>query len=237
MKKLFVLLYFLLVALMTGTLVLGVAAGHQVPVVATGAEEVKQEEEGRATDPDTAAKVTLAAKPQGQPAAPAALPAPVPANDPVPPDVYYSQGMTYVYSGEMDKAIAEFSEAIRIHPGYLEAYYNRGYLYLYTEKNYDQAIADYNEAIRINPNFAAAYYDRGNLYMYTGDMNKAIAEFSEAIRINPDYLDAYINRGYAYVHQYDYGHARADYEKALQIDPGDIDARGNLEQLRKKMGH
>ena len=49
-----------------------------------------------------------------------------------------------------DKAIADFTEAIRLDPKYAEAYCNRGCAYR-NKGDYDKAIADFTEAIRLNP--------------------------------------------------------------------------------------
>ena len=71
--------------------------------------------------------------------------------------------LAYDEKGEYDRAIADYTEAIRIKPDYAEAYRNRGVAY--AEKGeYDRAIADYTEAIRLKPDYAEAYYNRGIAY-------------------------------------------------------------------------
>ena len=56
----------------------------------------------------------------------------------------------YGEKGDHDKAIADFTEAIRLNPKYAEAYYNRGFAYG-KKGDHDKAITDYTAAIRINP--------------------------------------------------------------------------------------
>ena len=59
-----------------------------------------------------------------------------------------------MFKGDLDKAVADFSEAIRLNPGDPFAYVNRGCAY--GEKgDFDKAIADSTEAIRHYPGFAA----------------------------------------------------------------------------------
>ena len=58
-----------------------------------------------------------------------------------------NQGTTDAKINANDKAIATFSEAIRLNPGAPAAFYERGTVYR-NKSNYDKAIADYNEAIR-----------------------------------------------------------------------------------------
>jgi tetratricopeptide (TPR) repeat protein len=66
----------------------------------------------------------------------------------------------YGNKGEYDRAIADFTEAIRLDPKLATAYSNRGLAY---EKKggYDRAIADFNQAIRLNPNDALSLCRRG----------------------------------------------------------------------------
>jgi tetratricopeptide (TPR) repeat protein len=70
--------------------------------------------------------------------------------------------------GNYDRAISDYTEAIRLKPNYAKAYYNRGNAY--REKgDYDRAISDYNEAIRLNPKDANAYHSRGVAYYHKGE--------------------------------------------------------------------
>jgi tetratricopeptide (TPR) repeat protein len=58
-----------------------------------------------------------------------------------------------------DRAIEDYTAALRIDPDYAAAYNNRGWVY-YRKGLYDQAIEDYTAALRIDPNFTLA---RNNL--------------------------------------------------------------------------
>ena len=101
--------------------------------------------------------------------------------------------------GDFDLAIAEFTEAARIHPSLLWAYYYRAMVY-FSQRNYDNAIADFTEAIRRNPIMIVAYINRGAAFYNKGDYDNAITDFEAALRISPDhavarrYLDTAIAR-------------------------------------------
>jgi len=59
----------------------------------------------------------------------------------------YDRGFSYNLRGEREKAIAEYSEAIRLKPNYLNSLCNRGELYA-EQGETDKAIADFSEFIR-----------------------------------------------------------------------------------------
>ena len=71
-----------------------------------------------------------------------------------------NQGVTDANSGDYNKAVTTFSEAIKLDPENGIGFGNRGLAYA-KKDNFDQAIADFNEAIRLNPNDARAFCNRG----------------------------------------------------------------------------
>ena len=109
-------------------------------------------------------------------------------------EAYYGRGCGYGEKGDYDKAIADYTEAIRLDPKFATAYYGRGVAY--GEKgDYDKAIADYTEAIRLDPKLAEAYCSRGIAYANKGDYDKAIADYTEAIRLDPKLADGVLQPG------------------------------------------
>jgi len=93
---------------------------------------------------------------------------------------YFNRGNAYFENKEHGRAIADFSEAIRLDPGFARTYNNRGFTYS-VKGDYDNAIADYGEAIRLDPKYALAYYNRAGAYRIKGDFERAIADYDEAI--------------------------------------------------------
>ncbi len=131
---------------------------------------------------------------------------------------YYNRGVAYYAKGENDRAIVDYSDALRLDPKYVDAYNNRGRAY-FAKGDKDRAFADFSETIRLNPKYAFAYNNRGLVYYGRGDNDRAISDYSAAIRLDPKYVDAYNSRGNAYYAKGDKDRAFADYSEAIRLDP------------------
>src|SRR5579859_3490853 len=75
----------------------------------------------------------------------------------------------------LEKAIDEFTEAIRRDPSNTTAYLERGNAF-FAEDELDRAIDDYTAAIRLDTNLAAAYFSRGLAYREKGDLRRGRAD-------------------------------------------------------------
>jgi tetratricopeptide (TPR) repeat protein len=82
-------------------------------------------------------------------------------------------------SGELDKAIVAYGEAIRLEPEWADPYFFRGSVYA-KKDDLDRAVADYTQAIRLNPKDADAYNRRACAYERKGESAKAAADYSKA---------------------------------------------------------
>ncbi len=138
-------------------------------------------------------------------------------------DAYNSRASARRLRGELDIAIADFSEAIRLDPKFAAAFSNRGAVWR-AKKDYDKAIADDSEAIRLEPKLASAFNNRGAVWADEKDYGKAIADYSEAVRLDPKYVNAFFNRGLAWKAKKEYDKAIADYTVAIRLDPEYVDA-------------
>ena len=131
---------------------------------------------------------------------------------------------------DIDGAIADYSEALRLAPGTAALLVGRGHAH-FVKGDTSAAIADFNEAIRLNPKSASTLNRRGLAYRRSGDLARAIDDYTAAIVINPIYALAYNNRGYVYEAQGRKDDAIADFQAALLLDPSLIGARDGLKRL------
>jgi tetratricopeptide (TPR) repeat protein len=134
-----------------------------------------------------------------------------------PAAAFHNRGIAWADKGELDRAIADYSEAIRIDPKLADAYHNRGNLWKEIGQ-YDRGIADLDEAIRLHPD-ALGYNSRGFIWTKKGEYDRAIADFSDAIRHDPRFANPYTNRGEAWRLKGDLDRALVDQDRAVALDP------------------
>ena len=63
---------------------------------------------------------------------------------------YAGRGYAWNFKEEYEKAISDYSKAIRLDPKYAMAYTNRGHA-REAKAEYGQTLSDYGEAVRIRP--------------------------------------------------------------------------------------
>jgi tetratricopeptide (TPR) repeat protein len=111
------------------------------------------------------------------------------AQEPADAEGFYSRGMASARKGETRKALADFTEAIRLDPKHVAAYVNRGYLEAQTGEH-TKALKDYDEALRLDAKNPAAYYNRGYSHYARREYEDAIADFTEVLRLHPGHAEA-----------------------------------------------
>src|SRR5216117_727816 len=139
------------------------------------------------------------------------------------PDLFFAfnnRGNAYAGKRDYDRAIRDYSEALRLNPKYAAAFRNRGRALVH-KGDYDRAIADYNEAARIDPEDPHALIGRGIAYNAKHQYDLAIRDFDAALRVCPACPLAVLNRAAAYVAKGDDGRAIQEFDVALQQSPGD----------------
>jgi len=106
--------------------------------------------------------------------------------------VYYIRGLDFTSKNDHDRAIADYSEAIKFESENILALQSRGEAYL-ASGDFDKAIADFEEIIQIMPNdnevknwLAIAYMKRGDAHYERKDYVRAISDYEKVLEFNPD---------------------------------------------------
>ena len=123
----------------------------------------------------------------------------------------------YVKNEEVDLAIADLTQAIKLEPDNSDAYAFRSVIYSSIWEP-DNALADSNKAITLDPNNAVGYLARGIASLRDKGRKD---DFSQAIKLDPNFAEAYIWRSFFFLGE-DMGKAIEDCSKAIMLDPNDV---------------
>ena len=136
-------------------------------------------------------------------------------------------GIALDQKGQMDGAIRQFEEAIRLKPRYSSAYCNLG-IALNKNGQVDEAIREFREAIRLKPNQVGAHYGLGIVLNRKGQMEEAIRQLEEAIRLKPDYAEAHNELGIALGRKGQMDEAIRQFQEAVRLKLDYAEAQFNL---------
>jgi tetratricopeptide (TPR) repeat protein len=133
-------------------------------------------------------------------------------------EAYRIRAEAYSQRAAHKKAVADFTEAIRLKADDGASYYGRGAARL-ALADVDGAIADFTQAIRYSGSSAGLYVARGYAQLVKGNAGEAVADFTVAIRLDPKSASAFNNRGLAYRKKGDLDNAIKDYTSAIGLNP------------------
>ena len=137
---------------------------------------------------------------------------------------YLLRGYVWREKGEYDKAIADFTEAIKLDPASKIAAEARGEASeSKTDSSVHQAMSASTGTIPLDPKDPAGYNVRGATWRAKGEFDKAIADYNEAIRLDPECTVAYALRGQAWGSKGDFAKAIADFDAAIRLDPTNVE--------------
>lgn len=146
-------------------------------------------------------------------------------------EAYLNRGIAHEELGQIQRAIEDYTQGLKLNPDYRALYNRRGLAY-YDEDKRDLAIADFSQAIRLDPKDTEALIYRGLAYAAQDDHDKAILDYNAALAENPDDAAVVAIRGESREANGDRDRAVADYRRALELDPQNEAAAAGLQRLK-----
>ncbi|XP_051871501.1 uncharacterized protein ttc6 [Pristis pectinata] len=135
---------------------------------------------------------------------------------------YCRRGALYRKLGQLQSAMEDLNEAIKLEPMLLNAYWHRHFIYLLQMKT-SEALDDLNFVLKHNRSHADAYTSKGDIYRNKGDITMAIINYSQGLKCRPD-DDIYFRRAEMYEANNDLLLAMEDYHLAFTLNPKRTDA-------------
>ncbi len=150
-------------------------------------------------------------------------------------NIHNNMGIAYDKAGMYEEALAEFNEALRLDPGYVEVFNNLAVTYHRIGMG-GEAIKNLSEAIRLRPGYLEAHCNLGNVYSSSGRYDEALTEFKIAISINPGSPLVHNDMGNLYAEQENIPEAILEFQESVRLDPGYLPPRINLGTLYVQQG-
>ncbi len=127
---------------------------------------------------------------------------------------------------DIDNAIAEFSQAVKIDPTYALGYaslgnaYGEGFRNFYRGSDWvAKASRNCEKALSLNPELVEGHICLGNVYNGTGKYDKAVQEFQRAVQAEPGSEDALRGLADSYTRLGNLAGAEAAYKQAIALRP------------------
>ncbi len=142
---------------------------------------------------------------------------------------YYVRGRGYLLDYEkpknIDNAIKQFEQALKLSPNYAPAYAGLGEAYWQRYKSdhniewLDQATVDCGKALNADRKLAAGHTCLGNVYRTRGEYGKALQEIKQAIAADPNNVLAVMSLGDTYDKLDNPDEAEAAFKRAISLNP------------------
>jgi tetratricopeptide (TPR) repeat protein len=139
---------------------------------------------------------------------------------PAEPDIPLLAGYVYKHSGNLDKAVAGFTEALRRDPSVMTAYTNRGFVYNDLHKP-GLAAADFEASLKLRPNDAETHMGLAFADLNLHRPQAAIEQTEFAEKLTGDSELVHTIRATAYGRMGMLTKSAQEYQAALKFDPDD----------------
>jgi tetratricopeptide (TPR) repeat protein len=147
----------------------------------------------------------------------------------------YILGTAYGKLNYFSDAAASFREAIKVQPGYTDAWNNLGWAYAQAGRFAD-AVGAYQQLTKLAPSDANAWTELGRAYAGEGRQSEALSAYQMAIQLKPESADGYLSVGAACANLGSITDAISAFRQALKRDPNLPEAWFNLGVISRQQG-
>ena len=129
----------------------------------------------------------------------------------------YKKGISHMSDDKMEDAIRDFDLALRLDPGYVDAWIKKGYAHFHLDE-FTVAISCYEKALEIDINDAEAWNLKGLAFYKLKNYEKAIQSCENAIDFDPNDGMAWYNLACYLVLSENVGDGLEALKRSIEID-------------------
>jgi Tfp pilus assembly protein PilF len=149
-------------------------------------------------------------------------------------EAHYNLGAMLQARNQLDEAIREYQQAVRLHPADAVANNALGAALVEAGKP-QQGVSYLLLALKARPDYFDAHYNLGFALAGSDDVAGASEQFRLALQLQPNDAGVEANLGVALAEMGRFAEAKTHLERALEIDPQQPIAKENLEALKREM--
>lgn len=99
-------------------------------------------------------------------------------------EALYLLGMYYQNGEQFEKALQTYQRLHLVAPGFRNAPFNQGYIYLVYLTDFPKAIESFTDAIRIDSSYADAFFNRGYAYELNDQPDMAYQDYKTTLKLD-----------------------------------------------------
>src|SRR5262249_17256711 len=134
-------------------------------------------------------------------------------------EAHNNLGLVLMQSGDNEKGVGEFRQALRLAPEFAGALGNLGAALVASQPA--EAIRLLEKAVSIQPGYVRAHYNLALAYAQSSEhgVNKAIPQFKKVIDLDPSFAAAHLELGKILFQRNSAPDAIAHFREAVRLDP------------------
>jgi class 3 adenylate cyclase/Tfp pilus assembly protein PilF len=142
---------------------------------------------------------------------------------------FANRGDAFLKRGDIELALKDLDESLRLNPNAALANFNRGAAY-FSKHDFEHAVTDLQRALALDPKHANSEYYLGRSLLGLGRPDEAVTHLTNAIGLDAKNEAFYRFRGEALLESGNNASALSDYNQALRLKPNSAEilaARAN----------
>jgi tetratricopeptide (TPR) repeat protein len=120
----------------------------------------------------------------------------------------------------VNKAWSDYTKALQLDPGYVQAWANRAIL-LYNTGRPEESLTDFNMVLQLDSVYTDGLIGRANTLSTIGKFEESLPDYNSYLKKKPDDERAYVWRATALANIKEYEKALIDLKTARKLDPDD----------------